>query len=364
MQKKILQVTGSLDCAGIETLLMNVLKNIDREKFKIDFLVVANKKYFYSDMVLKYGSKIYTYVFKEVYKILIPFFFIKEIMVLLKHKYDIVHCHFYFSTAIVLFLAWLCGVKKRIAHSHNTRTIYAPKFLVKPCTLFMQKIIRMFATDMVACSQEAGIALFGKQANFKIVKNGINKDYFKFNKQIRTKVRKQINIENNFVLGHAGRFDYQKNHIFLINVFKEVLKYNKNAVLLLIGVGMLEQKIKQEIKNLNMEDKVKFLGISKNINELYQAMDVFLLPSLYEGLPIAGVEAQASGLPCFFSQNISNGLYITNSFFLPLDAGYEFWAKKIIEVSSDFIRKDTSFDVEKSGYDLKNTLNAFEKLYN
>ena len=224
MTKKILEMTGSLNCAGIETLLVNVLKNIDRNKFKIDFLVVANKKYFYTDDVLNSGSKIYAYPFKEVHKILIPFFFLKEIFVLLKNKYDAVHCHFYFSSGIILFLAWLCGVKTRIVHSHNERKMFAPKPLKKIFTKIMQKMIDIFATEKIACSQKAGFALYGKKTEFKIINNGIDVSKFKYDVNVRNKIRKEFNIENNFVIGHIGRFDEQKNHNFLIDVFNEIIK--------------------------------------------------------------------------------------------------------------------------------------------
>ncbi|MBR3628079.1 MAG: glycosyltransferase family 1 protein [Elusimicrobia bacterium] len=363
MTKKILEITGSLNCAGIETLLVNVLKNIDKTKYKIDFLVVANKKYFYTDEVLKFGSKIYTYPFKKVYKFLIPFFFLKEIFVILKNKYDVVHCHFYFSSGIILFLAWLCGVKTRIVHSHTERKMFAPKILIKPFTKIMQKIIDIFATDKIACSKEAGIALYGNNSNFKIVNNGVIIDKFKFNSQIRQQIRESFNLENSFVVGHIGRFVELKNHYFLVDVFNEILKYKKNSVLLLIGEGPLEEKIKEKVKNLKIGEQVKFLGIRNDINNIYQAMDVFLLPSVFEGLPIVGIEAQTAGLPCFFSDNISKEVRIINSYFLSLKENSEFWAQKIIDICKNFKRIDTSEQIIKSGYGFESTITAFENLY-
>ena len=363
MTKKILEMTGSLNCAGIETLLVNVLKNIDRNKFKIDFLVVANKKYFYTDEVLKLGSKIYAYPFKKVYKILIPFFFLKEIFVILKNKYDAVHCHFYFSSGIILFLAWLCGVKTRIVHSHNAREMIAPKPLKKIFTKIMQKIINIFATNKIACSKEAGIALYGKNSKFEIISNGIDISKFKYNVDVRNKVRKKLGIENSFVVGHIGRFDEQKNHEFLIDIFNEISKYKKNAKLLLIGEGLLQEKIKEKIKKLGIGKEVEFLGVRKDVNELCQAMDVFLLPSLFEGLPIVGIEAQAAGLPCFFSGEISKDVNIVNSYFIDLKQDNIFWANKIMEKAEKFKREDVSEQIIKSGYGFVNTINSFETLY-
>ena len=363
MTKKILEMTGSLNCAGIETLLVNVLKNVDKNKFKIDFLVVENRKYFYTDEVLQLGSKIYTYPFKKVYKILIPFFFLKEIFVLLKNKYDVVHCHFYFSSGIILFLAWLCGVKTRIVHSHNAREMIAPKILKKILTKIMQKIINLFATNKIACSKEAGIALYGRNSEFEIINNGIDISKFKYNIDVRNKTRKKLNIENNFVVGHIGRFDEQKNHIFLIDIFNEITKYKENARLLLIGEGPLENKIKEKVKNLKIEEKVNFLGVRSDANELYQAMDVFLLPSLFEGLPIVGIEAQTAGLPCFFSNEISKDVNVVNSYFIDLKQDSIFWANKIIEKDEMFKRSDVSEQIIKSGYGFINTIKNFEKLY-
>ena len=363
MAKKILEITGSLNCAGIETLLVNILKNIDRDKFKVDFFVVENRKYFYTDEVLKLGSKIYTYPFKKIYKILIPFFFLKEIFILLKNKYDIVHCHFYFSSGIILFLAWLCGVKTRIVHSHNTRGMIAPKIFKKIFTTIMQKIIDVFATDKIACSKEAGFALYGKDSKFKIINNGVDINKFKYNIETRNRKREDLDIKNNFVIGHIGRFDEQKNHTFLIDIFNEILKEKENAILLLIGEGPLEEKIKEKIKILKIERKVKFLGVRKDANELYQAMDIFLLPSLFEGLPIVGIEAQTAGLPCFLSSEISKDVNIVNVQFISLQMDAEYWAKKIINVYDNFERIDMSEQIIKSGYGSINTINGFKKLY-
>ena len=364
MTKKILEMTGSLNCAGIETLLVNVLKNIDRNKFQIDFLVVANKKYFYTDEVLQLGSKIYAYPFKEVHKIFIPFFFLKEIFVLLKNKYDVVHSHFYFSSGIILFLAWLCGVKTRIVHSHTERGMFAPKLFKNLFTKIMQKMIDIFATDKVACSKEAGIALYGKNSKFKIVNNGVDINQFKFNFQVRENVRKKFNIEDSFVLGHIGRFVELKNHDFMIDIFTEILKYKNNAVLLLIGEGPLEEIMKEKVKNLKIGDKVKFLGIRNDVNELYQAMDVFLLPSSFEGLPVVGIEAQTAGLPCFFSDKISKEVNIVNSCFIDLQRGSKFWAEEIVRICETFKREDVSSQIEKKDYSFKNTISNFENLYN
>lgn len=363
MTKKILEMTGSLNCAGIETLLVNVLKNVDKNKFKIDFLVVENRKYFYTDEVLQLGSKIYTYPFKKVYKFLIPFFFLKEIFVLLKNKYDVVHCHFYFSSGIILFLAWLCGVKTRIVHSHNSREMFAPEMFKKIFTKTMQKIIDVFATEKIACSRKAGVALYGKNSKFRIINNGIDTNKFKYDTEIRNKKREELGIKNNFVIGHIGRFDEQKNHTFLIDIFNEITKYKENAKLLLIGEGPLEDKIKEKVKALQIEEKVNFLGVRNDANELYQAMDVFLLPSLFEGLPIVGIEAQTAGLPCFFSDNISKEVKIVNSHFISLKENGKFWAQQIINIHENYKRADVSEEIIKSGYGFNNTIKSFENLY-
>jgi len=361
--KKILEITGSLNCAGIETLLVNVLKKIDRSKFNIDFLVVADKKYFYTDDVLKCGSKIYTYPFKKVYKFLIPFFFLKEIFVLLQNKYDAVHCHFYFSSGIVLFLAWLCGVKKRIVHSHTEREMFAPKIFKKLFTKIMQKIIDVFATEKIACSQNAGIALYGEKTDFKIVNNGIDVEQFKFDSQIRKNTRKKLNTEDSFVLGHIGRFVELKNHDFIIDIFNEILKHKNNSVLLLVGEGPLEDKVKEKVNTLKIEDKVKFLGVRNDVNEIYQAMDTFLFPSKFEGLGLVAIEAQCSGLPCFISDCIPKEVIVCNTTTVSLNKSANEWANIILEKTKDFKRTDTSEQIINSGYDFDNTINSFAKLY-
>ena len=203
----------------------------------------------------------------------------------------------------------------RISHSHNTVTRFDFKWPIK---ILYKYLLRLVATDYVACGIDAGKYLFGKEV--KVIHNAIDVDKFKFNGKARNKLRKELNIENKFVIGHVGRFEPQKNHNFLIDVFYEYQKRDNDAVLLLIGNGSLEDKIKEKVKQLDIQDKVKFTGSISNVNEMYSAMDLFILPSFHEGLPVVGVEAQMSGVTCVFSDNVTKEVkFNENVFYISLN---------------------------------------------
>ncbi len=183
-----------------------------------------------------------------------------------------------------------------------------------------------------ACSTEAGIYLFGKKRKFEFIPNAIDLEKFEYNEQTRKEIRKELDLEGKLVIGNVGRFNLQKNHSFLLDIFNEIVKKNKDSILLLIGTGELEENIKQKIKELKLEKRVKLLGVRKDVNKLYQAMDIFLMPSLFEGLPLTGVEAQASKLKCYFADTITKEVIISNNVkFLSLKLTPEQWADKIVQ---------------------------------
>ena len=247
-----------------------------------------------------------------------------------KGKYDVVHSHLdWFMNSYVCFLAMLAGVKKRIAHHHQAYTVESSfraetwhgasfRALTRNLLCFIMRIpCKLFATHWLACGEAAAINGWGRSA-FKngkvtILPNAIDSERFKFNETARSEIRAKYGIaEDDFVIGHVGRFYPQKNHEFLIDVFAELHKQRANAKLLLLGEGPLQEPIKQKVESLGLTNTVIFAGLQKDVAPFYSAMDVFAFPSLWEGLPLTLVEAQYAGLPCIVSEKVTKETIITN----------------------------------------------------
>lgn len=228
-------------------------------------------------------------------------------------------------------------------------------------------LMHFSVTDYWACSEIAGKWMF-KNRNFRVIHNAINVSDFVYNESIRQKVRTQLGLlKDEFVIGHVGRFSYQKNHDFLIDVFNEVHRRLPEAVLILIGDAVEDElylnKAKQKVKELNLVENVRFLGIRNDVPDLMQAMDCFLFPSRFEGLGIVIIEAQTAGLPCYVSSVIPNEVKITNLVdFISLNESPENWAEKIIK-NKNYKRKDISKEIIKAGYDINTEIKKMQKFY-
>lgn len=332
---------------GVETFLMNYYRNIDKEKIQFDFINMFDKLCF-EDEILTLGGKIYKVPSVKTK----PLKYYKEIRRIIKeNEYKIVHVNMLSMANILPIVA---AKKEKVAriilHSHNTSTPHG--FLRKILNAVNKNYAIKHATDLVACSEYAGKWMFEEQRNFTVIKNAIDLKKYEYNRNAREKIRKDLNISSNYVIGHVGRFAEQKNHKFLIEIFNEVAKREDNARLLLIGEGDLKESIKQYVENLNLTSKVIFLEPVNNVNDYYQAMDIFVLPSLFEGLPVVGVEAQSSGLKCIFSKKITQELQITDRItFLDIDNA-KTWADAIIREKEEYDRELKNGEIEKSGYNI------------
>ena len=277
---------------------MNYYRHLDHSKIQFDFICDDDSTNIPYDEIEKLGGKV----------ILIPpyqkvFKYQRELRRVLRDgKYKIVHSHINTLSVFPLYAAKKVGVPVRIAHSHSTtnKKEWKKNLLKQVLRPFSKK----YATNYMCCSELAGRWLFGDKAydegKVYLLNNAIDLDKFKYDKKIKDKKRKELGIkEDTIVIGHIGRFVAQKNHTFLIDIFNQFHKKEKNSILLLAGQGPLQEEIKNKVRELGLDDSVRFLGQRNDANELYQVFDVFLLPSLYEGLPVVGVEAQASGLLCF-----------------------------------------------------------------
>lgn len=355
---KILHFELDNNIGGIETFLYNVLKNIDRERFQFDFVTTKENPAFEKEL-LELGAHIYKVSsYRRIHE------YVKEIKgIIIDNQYDAVHIHKNSAANIIPFiLAKKSGVKKIIAHSHNTSSskkgMYNVLHYVNRCK--MKEIV----TDRLACSEIAAEWLFGKDNKATIVKNGIDVKKFVYNEDISYKLKEKLGISDKFVVGHVGRFTEQKNHMFLLKIFKAVYDKNKSACLVLVGVGNLMEKIRLEVENLGLTKSVIFLGTRNDVADLLQIFDVFVMPSLYEGLPIAGIEAQAAGVPVIASDTISDELKVTSLVKqISLSESPEKWADVILSVNAIVNKKNVIMEVQQSGFSIENTVKVLEKIY-
>jgi glycosyltransferase involved in cell wall biosynthesis len=361
---------GIGNAGGIQEMVIKWMQNIDTDQFQIDILSYnTGKKDNYPERVKELGGNIYiiqTYVsakyFINSFKQLKEFFEAH-------HDYDILHAHSSSKALFVMEYAKRYGIKTRILHSHCTQFVTKSKFALLAANLF--KIpTNLLTTDYFACSPEAGSFLFGQKAvdkgNVIIAHNGINTNIFNYQPNIRQQVRKELGVEDKIVLGNVGRFRPQKNHSFLLKIFKAVSEKEKNAILICVGNGELENKVKTEARELGIYDKIMFLGVRSDVPNLMQAMDVLVMPSLFEGLPVTGVEAQAVGLPCVFATTISTEAKILdNTCFVNLSGSLDEWATNILDVAINNQRTNTTAILRDKGYDItieaKNLGNYYKK---
>lgn len=360
---RILHVLGGLNSGGAETMIMNIYRNIDRSEIQFDFVIHTNEKCAYNDEINELGGRIYTvpsYVGKNHFKYKKTW----ELFFNNHQEYKIIHGHMRSTAAIYLRIAKKHGLIT-IAHSHSTASRgNKAQQLVKN---IMQFPIRYIADYLFACSDEAGKWLFGKNAikkdNYKIIKNAIDVETYVFNEARRNEIRKALGIEDKFVVGHVGSFTYPKNHKFLIDVFYQVQMQNKNSILLLVGDGELIPQIEKQINSLGIKDKVIFTGVVPNVNDYMQAMDAFVFPSLFEGLGMAVIEAQAAGLPCIVSDTLPNEVFITDLIeALPLSILTKVWAESIVK-SIKYTKKNTINEIKKAGFDIAEEAKEIEDIY-
>ncbi len=359
---RILHVVTAMNRGGLETMLMNFYRNIDRNVVQFDFLVHRSKKGDYDDEVLKMGGKIYRLPNISLKNIK---GYISEMTKFFKEhtEYSIVHSHIDALSCIPLKIAKNAHVPVRIAHSHNNNFEMDSKY---PIRMLLKKMIKGNATDLFACSSEAFEFMFGlKCKEGAVVNNAIDTSKFKFSREIRIEKRKELGIDNKFVVGHIGRFHFQKNHEFLIDIFKKVYDKDKDAVLVLIGAGADEEKIKMKVSDLGLDEAVKFLGVRSDISDLMQTMDVFVLPSRFEGLGIVLIEAQATGLKCFTSDKVvPEEAKVTDLLeFIALEKSAEFWANEILRYKSGYERKDTTQQIIDAGFEIQSVAKRLQEFY-
>ena len=367
---KVLYFVDRMLRGGIQSLVIDWVSRFDKKKIHVDFLLLDDgNKYELEDTLKELGCNVYK--LRGVW-IRNPFDYIKYAKAMNNffknhHDYKVVHMHSSSKNYMVLKYAKKYGIPIRIAHSHNAGFQTSNKIKKLVGNIFKKNLLK-YTTDYFACSKLAGEWLFNedivKSDKFKVIHNGVDLKKYSFNDKIRNDIRKKYNIDNDIiVIGHVGRFVEQKNHEFLLNIFKEYNILNPTSKLLLVGTGPLEEDIKKKVQELNLVDKVIFTGFRSDVNNYMQAMDIFVLPSKFEGLGLVLIEAQASGLPCFTSKDVvPKEACVSNLLtYIDLNDNAKEWANIINK--SNLVRLDVSREIKENGYDINDTALELQKFY-
>jgi glycosyltransferase involved in cell wall biosynthesis len=365
--RRILHVIHELTIdQGVMAFIMNMYRNIDREKVQFDFAYYVEKPGTYRDEILRLGGRV---DFIPMPALLHPFRFTAGLDQLLAGRpgeYSAVHLHVAFLASAVFPTARKHGIRHLITHSHNTK--YSEYRLNSLRNRLLCLGLKRQANIYFACSNKAGAFLYGRRAMssgaVKIIRYAIDCGSYRFDGSVRDEVRKELGLGGRLVIGHVGRFAEQKNHRFLVEIFRALHAKNGSSMLLLVGDGRLMPEIKDRIERWKLSKDVLFLGRRTDIPRLMQAMDLFLLPSLFEGLPVVGVEAQAAGLPCVMADTITQETDITRAMtFLSLAEPPEAWADEILKVSGGFRRQDSSGAVAAAGFDIVTEARRLQEFY-
>ena len=368
MKKKILHITGAMNVGGTETMLINLYRKINND-ITFHFISYSNKEAYYDKEVESLGG--------EIIRLKAPneVGFIKAINDIRKVirenvPYDAVHTHMMFNCGVAMIAAYLEEIKVRVSHAHTTADI-SSSLLRKFYVFVMRILIRIFSTDFLACSNSAGKYLFGnnilKNKKYRILPNYI--DYEKFiNYNSKTSLREELRLnKEDLLICHIGRFITAKNHKFLIDITKEMVLLNNNIKLILVGIGDEEENIRKKVDRLDLSNNVYFLGIRGDIPYILKSIDLFILPSISEGLGLVLLEAQSSKVPCLVSEAIQNevdlGLNLITQ--IKLDKGSEVWANKALNIieKKQSINVDIMKSIQKKGYDLNSILKNLMSVY-
>ena len=355
MTKKVLHIHHAFILGGVETMVMNIYHHIDRTQLQFDFLITTPQEIYFKKEIEQLGGHVF-YIVKNRGFINYICFMIKLYHFLKYNSYNIIQTHFAATGGLDCLSAKWVGVPKRYMISHGSVKIRIWK---RP---FFQFFMKYFPTHRLAVSRRAGLALYGKLP-FKTVKNGIDSARFAFDEKTRRKIRQELDVEGKLVVGNVSRFSKEKNHSFLLDIFYHIYQKNALAVLMLIGSGKTESKIKRKAKKLHLEKSVVFLGERNDCAQLYQAMDCFVFPSKTEGFGIVAIEAQCSGLPCFISDGVPQETIICNTIQIPLSKSPQEWAQIILEKIHVYVRKDGADNIKEAGFDIHDTAREIQEEY-
>lgn len=359
---RVVHVFGILDQGGAENMIMNLYRKIDREKVQFDFVVHSEKRGFFEEEIKRLGGNIYRvprYQGKNTIKYILAW---SELFK--QHpEWSIVHSHIRSSAVIYLWIAHRYGLKT-VVHSHSISSGNGMESWAKS---LLQYPLRFICDYYLACSLEAGMWLFGKRvarsSHFFVLRNAIDLEAFIYKEETRNNKRTEIGINDEYVIGHVGRFEYPKNHSFIVKLFEYIHEKNPNTLLLLIGSGTYENEVRDFLEKKNLMNSVIILNNRTDVSELMQAMDVFLFPSLYEGLGLAAIEAQATGLHVIASkEGVPVETAITDQLkFISLSSSLGVWCEEIMTLYSN--RRTPVEEIKASGYDIRQTSKWLQDFY-
>lgn len=364
---RILQAFVANDKGGLTGYICQNYRFIDKEKVQFDFLTFENKKLDFEDKFLAMGAKFY-----HIPRPSHPVAYTIALKKILRQKnYAAIHFNMSYANFIPVIIAHWLGAKKIIVHSHSTaiddrRCVV--RIIKRAIHKIGRKLMSYMADDYLACSSLAAQWMYPasilQSKRYHMAKNAIDVSEYNYNPHVRTDIRRKLKIsDDTFVIGHVGRFTYQKNHEFLIDIFKQVHDKLNNSLLLLIGEGPEENQMKEKVASLELASRVLFLGRRNDVPQLFQAMDCFVLPSRFEGLGIVGIEAQSSGLQCIFSDVVPREVDVVGkSIFLSLEHS-EQWVSEILKISYLNNRKNKEAQVDAAGYNIHSEIKRIEKFY-
>ena len=357
---RVLQSVSNMDRGGIETMLMNFYRNVDRSKVQFDFLANKPQPGAYGEEIRALGGRIFVspgFMSYKKYAAYMADLFREH------PEYKIIHTHNGSLMLYALRSAQKCGIPIRIAHAHATAVPVGLKNEIKK---LMRPMIKYVATDYWGCSEAAGKFYFSEKRwnkNHQLIHNAINVDDFLFDPQKRSELRSQYGLGDKLVIGHVGRLAPQKNQKKLLEAFAQLHRMNTDAHLVIIGTGELDAKLKAYAKELGVDSAVTFTGVLSNVNEWYSAFDVFVMTSLYEGLPVVAIEAQAADLPCVLCDTITPEVQITDRVrFLGLKDSAEAWAQAILDCAAK-TRESRADALIRAGYDIRVEAERMQNLY-
>ncbi len=363
---RILHVVPSLNInAGMMSVIMNYYRNIDRNRIQFDFWYVEEMNETHQAEITQLGGKTFFMpyrTFKPSDQKAIGRFFQEH-----KGEYNAVHCHPIWSSFVVARGAKHSGIKHVIQHVHSTK--YSEKASSEKRNRFLMKFVSWFATDFVACNQEAKY-LFGEQlaesGRVVIVPNAIDVEKYKYDEDERNRIREEFAIsEGTFIVGTIGRLSVEKNQLFIIDVFYELLKIHPDSKLIIVGDGKMKEAIEQRLVDLKLQSKVILTGKRRDVQALLSAFDIFLMPSLFEGTPVSALEARSSGLPCLMSDTITKSVNMSKMDYFPLNSAAVKWAEEAINLSDQWKASDRHdyFEVKSYGFDIKTEAQNLQDYY-
>lgn len=361
---RILHSVSNMDRAGIETMLMNYYRNMDRGEIQFDFLCNKQKPGAYDDEIVALGGRIYRTPGLNPLKY---FQYLKYMKQLFRENpdYRILEAHNDALAVYALNAAKRNEIPVRIFHAHGTSITKDWKM---PLKAFCKLLLPLNYNRHFTCGIAAGRFYFGNRTidnnDYVLIHNAIDIEKFSFDENVRKQIRERYGLQDRHVVGHVGRFCYEKNQKFLLNVFAELKRMDTKAHLVFIGDGDQMEQIEKKVDALGLQDSVSFLGNIPNVNQWYQAFDVFVFPSVREGLPVVGVEAQAADLPCIISDSVTSEIKILEKTrFLPLDKGYSYWAQAILEAFACKDRNNVRAAIADHGYDISVEAKKLQELY-